>query len=141
MQAILFCLDEDEYGFDILSVLEVVRMVALTPLPDRPEWLSGVVNLRGHVIPVIDLRRRLHLPPHMPDLNTPIIIAQSADRPFGVVVDRLDTVIELGGDVVEQLAMPGREQGALVAGLAHLGHRVVKLLNVDALAAAIPVIG
>lgn len=141
MQAILFCLDEDEYGFDILSVLEVVRMVALTPLPDRPEWLSGVVNLRGHVIPVIDLRRRLHLPPHAPDLNTPIIIAQSADRPFGVVVDRLDTVIELDGDVVEPLATPGTEQGALVAGLAHLGRRVVKLLNVDALAAAIPVIG
>ena len=141
MQAILFRLDEDEYGFDTLVVLEVVRMVALTPLPDMPEWLTGVVNLRGHVIPVIDLRRRLHLPPHTPDLNTPIIIAQSATRPFGVVVDRLDTVIELGGDVVERVAAPGTEQSALVAGLAHLDHRVVKLLNVDTLAAAIPMIG
>lgn len=141
MQAIRFCLDEDEYGFDILAVLEVVRMVALTPLPDVPEWLSGVVNLRGHVIPVIDLRQRLHLPPQAPGLNTPIIIAQSAARPFGVIVDRLDTVIELDGNVVEQIATPETGQRALVAGLAHLEHRVVKLLNVDALAAAIPAIG
>ena len=66
MQAILFRLQADEYAFEVSAVTEAVRMVALAALPDAPEWLAGVVNMRGHIMPVIDLRRCLHLPAPAP---------------------------------------------------------------------------
>mgnify|MGYP000861621354 CR=1 FL=1 len=140
MQAIMFRLQADEYALEVSAVSEAVRMVALAALPDAPDWLAGVVNMRGHIMPVIDLRRRLHLPAPAPDLNTPIIIVHAGERQFGAIVDALEAVIDLPDSVVEPIAGPQAGHSALL-GFAHLDDRVVKILDPHSLAASIPVIG
>lgn len=140
MQAIMFRLQDDDYALEVSSVSEVVRMVALATLPDAPDWLAGVVNMRGHIMPVVDLRRWLHLPAPRPDLTTPIIIVHAGEQQFGAIVDALDAVIELPDVVVERLAGPQTGYAALL-GLAHLDDRVIKILDPHSLAASIPVIG
>lgn len=140
MRAIMFRLHGDEYALEVSAVSEAVRMVALAALPDAPDWLAGVVNMRGHIMPVIDLRRRLHLPAPPPDINTPIIIVHAGNQQFGAIVDALDAVIDLPDGAVEDLAGPQAGHPALLC-LAHLDDRVVKILDPSSLAASIPVIG
>ncbi len=139
MQTMIFAVGAREYALDVTAIVEVVRMVALTTLPDAPDWLAGVVNLRGHVIAVMDLRRRLALPALAPHRNTPIIIAQAAGEQFGIIVDRLVEVIDLPGASVEQItgALPAH---FAVHRLAHLDQRVVMVLDTTQLAAAMPTI-
>jgi len=139
MQAVIFRLHVDEYGLDVTAVTEVVRMVALTTLPDAPAWMAGVVNLRGHVIPVMDLRRRLHLPEQAPDRNTPILIVQAGEQRFGVIVDAVVEVLELPAASIEAITAPTFPQLA-VQQLVHLGQRMILLLDPSRLAVAIPVI-
>lgn len=76
------------------AVTEVIRMVALTPLPGTPEWLPGVVNLRGDVIPVVDLRVRLAVGEPECGLATPIVVAQHRSLRFGLIVDAVAGLID-----------------------------------------------
>lgn len=140
MQAIMFRLQADEYALEVSAVVEAVRMVALAALPDAPDWLAGVVNMRGHIMPVIDLRRRLRLPASPFDLNTPIIIVRAGEQQFGAIVDALDAVIDLPDGAVERITGTQAGHSALLA-LAHLDDRVVKILDPYSLATSIPAIG
>ncbi|MFZ1769819.1 MAG: chemotaxis protein CheW [Caldilinea sp.] len=139
MQAVIFRLQHDEYALNVTAVSEVVRMVALTPLPDAPEWIAGVVNLRGHVIPVIDLRRRLHLSVQPPDRNTSILIVQTDAQCFGMIVDALVEVLDLPAASIETITAPTTPRFAIQQ-LIHLDHRVILLLNPSTLSESIPVI-
>lgn len=139
MHTVVFQLHDNEYGFDVATVAEVVRMVALTMLPDAPDWLAGVVNLRGHVIPVMDLRRWLHLPAAAPEINTPILIVRVEGQHFGVIADELVEVIDLPDAIIQKATAPDGTLSA-VHQMARLDHRVILLLDPSKLSAAIPVI-
>lgn len=90
-----FALEEVTYALPITQVVEVIRMVAITSLPDAPVWLAGVINLRGTITPVINLRSRLSLPTQAARLDTPIIITQFDDRLIGLIIDSVRSVIKL----------------------------------------------
>jgi purine-binding chemotaxis protein CheW len=133
-QFVVFRLHAREYAFPIGQAIEVLYMVALTPLPEAPGWLPGMINMRGRVIPVMDLRTRLGLPQRTPDLNTAIIVAQAE---YGVVGLIADAVVEILALPSESIATPDALAGAThtVASVAHVGDRLIVILDVHALCA------
>jgi purine-binding chemotaxis protein CheW len=123
-------LEGREYGFPLDHVLEVVRMVALAPLPEAPSWVHGLLNLRGRTVPVIDLRVRLGLPRREPDLSTAIVVTTTGSGLLGLIADELVEVVfvaphELDPAGIETAASP------CVIALARLGDRLILLLDVD----------
>ncbi len=90
-----FRVGELHCALPIESVRQIVEMVAITPLPDAPEIVPGVINFHGQVIPLIDMRLRLQQPPHPYTLRTPILISQLDDHLAGLVVDTVLGVAEL----------------------------------------------
>lgn len=117
LQAITFALGDTRYGITIDSVLEILTLPAITPMPDLPAFIEGIINLRGNIIPVIDLRKRLNLPPHTPTPATRIIVVEFA------AAEGSDDWLEVGliVDAVRQVTTfaPGTLQPppALVGGL------------------------
>lgn len=95
-QLVGFIIGEELFGVDILTVQEIIREAAITPIPDAPDFLEGVINLRGNIIPVIDLRKRLKLvPPDQLDADIWIIILSVDGRLTGFVVDRVTKVLNV----------------------------------------------
>jgi purine-binding chemotaxis protein CheW len=95
-QLVGFFIGEEMFGVDILTVQEIIRDALITPIPDAPDFLEGVINLRGSIIPVIDLRKRLKLvqPAHL-DPDGWIIILTVEGRVTGFVVDRVTKVLNV----------------------------------------------
>ena len=93
-----FFIEDEEYGFEIHRVREILGSVAVTAVPSAPPSVRGVLNRRGTVIPVIDLRRRFGFEEMADTENTCIIIVVTEDDPAGIVVDRVSEVIEIEGD-------------------------------------------
>jgi len=101
IQLVTFRLDDQEYALDINNVVQVVRMVATTPMPEAPEIVKGVINVRGKVIPVIDVRKRFNLRAKAYDLNTQLLIAQINGRLMALIVDAVSEVLTMPAGNVE----------------------------------------
>src|SRR5262245_19962235 len=101
---VVFELDGREFALPIEDIAEILQMVLITPVPEVPPWVAGVVNLRGRVIPVIDLRTRLGIEPRTPSLNTPLLIAEQGTRKLGLIADAVRDVIVVDDDALEQPA-------------------------------------
>lgn len=104
-------------------------MVAVTSLPDAPAWLSGVINLRGRLVPVVDLRLRLGVGAPAVDLSTPIVIASHGDGVVGLIVDAVSGIVD-----VADLRWHGRSaagEGSFVLGIGHLDDRLVLVVDLD----------
>lgn len=129
-----------EQALPVEDVVEVLRMVAPAPLPGAPPWVSGVINLRGRVIPLIDLRSRLGAPIPEPDLSTPIIVVDAGRGTAGLVVDEVVEVLALPDDAV---AVPGPETAAAtaVSGVARDGNRLILVLDWGRLCEPFPEVG
>ena len=110
-QFVVFTLDEQRFGLELTAVERVVRRVEITPLPKAPEIVLGVVNVRGRVIPVVDIRRRFRLPERKPALSDQIIIARTAQRAVALAVDATIEVLDRPQeDIIEALrVLPGIE--------------------------------
>jgi purine-binding chemotaxis protein CheW len=129
---VVFELDDREFGLPIEDIAEIVPMVLVTPVPEVPPWVVGVINLRGRVIPIADLRTRLGLPPREPELNTPILVAEQGTRKLGLIADAVRDVISLPDDALE----PPTEVGAAdtgqldaVSALARADDRLIVVLD------------
>lgn len=127
-----FFLGEEEYGLPILKVREIIRMQPLTRVPLTPPFLLGVINLRGKVVPIVNLRRRFEMPDIDQTAHTCIVVVQAAGLEMGLVVDRVSDVLNVGPDDVEDLpAFDVRIDTAFLLGLAKTGGRVRMLLDID----------
>jgi purine-binding chemotaxis protein CheW len=123
-------LDGRPFALPVDHVNEVLRMVAITPLPDAPEWVAGAVNVRGDVVPVIDLRTRLGLQRRTYRLDTPIFVVTVFGRRMGVVPDAAVEVVELPAaslDDPDELIGPDHP----IAHLARVGARVIPVLVLE----------
>jgi purine-binding chemotaxis protein CheW len=124
---VIFRLRGVEHALPVEDVVEVLRMVAITPLAEAPPWVRGVIDLRGRVIPVIDLRRRLGMPEREPDLSTPILVVRGQGVTAGLVAD----------EVVEVLAVPSEAWSATdgtpsaVSSAIRYGDRLLLVLDTD----------
>jgi purine-binding chemotaxis protein CheW len=123
-----------EHALPLEQVVEVFRIVAVTPLPEVPPWVRGVMDVRGRVIPVIDLRVKLGMPARTPDLSTPIVVVEAGGMPAGLVTDEVVEVLALPGAAVEP-ADHAAGLARVVTSVARPGGRLVLVLDTEALCA------
>lgn len=132
-QYVVFLIEGEEYCIEILNVQEIIRMVPVTWLPKRAEYIIGVINLRGEIIPVIDLRIKFGLSRKDYTKFTRILIGQVAERQVGMVVDGVNEVVAVPGENIE--AAPGmvsRSKSAeYIKGIAKIEERVIVMLDLE----------
>lgn len=127
-----FNLASEQYGLEILKVREIIGMTDITPVPCMPEHLKGVINLRGRVIPVVDLRRRFGMPPTDRTRETCIIVVTLGGRDMGAIVDRVSEVVTLSPqDIGETPAFGTGVRTEFILGMGKAPQRVTILLNID----------
>ncbi len=101
LQLVGFKIAEEEYAVDILMVQEIIRMMQVTKVPNAPDFVDGVVNLRGRIIPVIDLRSKLGLPRKEVDKDKRIIVVEVAGKTVGFIVDAVTEVLRIPASITE----------------------------------------
>jgi purine-binding chemotaxis protein CheW len=101
IQLVSFNIGDEEFGVDILKVQEINRMLDVTRVPNAPEYVDGVINLRGKVIPIIDLRRRFGMERKEHDKNTRIVVVELSGKVVGFVVDAVSEVLRIPKSVTE----------------------------------------
>lgn len=102
-QLVVFTIGDEEFGVDISQVREIVRLVQITYLPKAPGFIEGVVNLRGQVLAVIDLAKRLSISSKQRGDTTRIIVVEVADITVGMIVDSVSEVLRLSSEFVEEV--------------------------------------
>lgn len=98
---VVFRVDHQSYALPLEHVTRALRMVAFTPVPDAPAWLMGVINLAGQIVPVLNLRLCMGLPPREPQLNDRLLIVNTHGQSLAVMVDEVVNVLELAPQQVE----------------------------------------
>lgn len=101
LQLVTFSIGDEEFGVEILKVQEIIRMLEITKVPKAPPFVEGVINLRGKVIPIIDLRKRFGMESRNHDKNTRIIVIEINAMIVGFVVDSVSEVLRLPANTVE----------------------------------------
>jgi purine-binding chemotaxis protein CheW len=130
MQLVTFRLGEEQFGVPIGAVQEIVRLPEVTPVPEAPWFVEGVINLRGRIIPVIDLGRRLRLPDRPRTRKARILIVETDRRQVGLIVDAASEVLRLPPNAVEppppMISGIGVEY---ITGVGKLGDHLLVLLD------------
>ncbi len=108
LQLVSFHVGDEEFAIDILGVQEIIRMVELTPVPNAPYFVEGVINLRGKVIPILDLRSRFGLSAADRTKDTRIIVVEIANTVLGFIVDSVEEVLRLPENLIETPPNTGR---------------------------------
>jgi purine-binding chemotaxis protein CheW len=131
-----FKLADEEYGLEILKVQEIIQMQAVTRVPRTPEYVRGVINLRGKVIPVIDLRQKFSLDTVKDTERTCIIVVQIASRDahmiMGIIIDEVKEVLDIKADNIEETPSFGASiDTEFILGIGKIGTSVKILLDID----------
>jgi purine-binding chemotaxis protein CheW len=133
IKVIVFALAHEEYGVEVDKVRTIERMLPMTRVPKTPAFVKGVINLRGVVVPVIDLRGRFGLPEKEYSDNTRIIIVSIKDMEVGMIVDSANDVIDVDTDLIETPPeIVGGIQAKYLRGVAKVGEgRLLVILNLE----------
>lgn len=133
-QFVVFKLDDEEYGADIVKVTVIERMLHIARVPATPAYIKGVINLRGDIIPVMDLRVRLGLPEKAEDEDTRIIIFNINNIVFGAIVDSVSEVLQLEESKIESAAGILNDKNLdYINGVAKAETKLITLLNLEKL--------
>jgi len=134
LQLVSFTIGQEEFGLNIQRIQEINRVVEITRVPNSPEFVIGVINLRGKVIPIIDLRRRFGFPPKESDKNTRIIVVELDNMVVGFIVDAVREVIRIPKSITEPpppiIAGIGSEY---IISVAKMENRLLILLDIERL--------
>jgi purine-binding chemotaxis protein CheW len=126
-----FFLDKWEYGLPIEIVREIIRMVEITPIPETPTFLAGVIDLRGEIVSIVDLRRRLGLAPKEYSLSTPIIISDISGHTTGIIVDQVSEVLTATKSQICQPSFEVPLPEDLLKGVLRLDGQLLLLLDLE----------
>jgi purine-binding chemotaxis protein CheW len=127
-----FAIGRESYGMDIRYVTEIVVMQSITAVPDMPDYIKGVINLRGSVFSVMDIRNRFHLESTDYTDRTCIIIVKVDEQQVGVIVDTVNEVIDIPGEIIESLSgFHASTESNYIQGIGKLENKVVILLNIE----------
>jgi purine-binding chemotaxis protein CheW len=134
IQLVTFSIGEEEFGVDILKVQEIIRTMEITKVPRAPEFVEGVINLRGKVIPIVDLRKRFGLETRDHDKHTRIIVIEINQMIVGFVVDSVSEVLRIPANTVEPPppVVSGLESD-YISGVGKLQDRLLILLDLNRL--------
>ncbi len=132
-QLVVFTLGDEEFGVDIAQVREIVRLVQITYLPKAPSFIEGVVNLRGQVLAVIDLSKRLNIASKPRSEQSRIIVVEVSDNTVGMIVDSVSEVLRLSSERVEEVPdiVETEVPEHYIRGVGKLTDRLLVLLDLD----------
>lgn len=127
-----FFLRGEEYGLEILKVQEIIGMMEITPVPRTPDFIRGVINLRGKVIPIIDLRLKFAMEAVGQTEQTCIIVVQARGLQMGIVVDKVSEVLDIATEDIEDAPSFGADvESDYILGIGKSEGRVKLLLDID----------
>lgn len=131
-----FYLGDEEYGIGILKVFEIIGLQEITPVPRTPDFIKGVINLRGTIHPIIDLKRKFGMGTTALNPKTSIIVvdigSDGREEKVGILVDRVSEVLKLDAEIIEEL--PNSSDSLLsdhIIGVAKVNEAVIILLNIN----------
>jgi purine-binding chemotaxis protein CheW len=133
LQLVGFRVGGEEFALDILRVQEIIRLQELTRVPSSPEFMDGVMNLRGKIIPVIALRKRFGLGHVSPDRQTRIVVVEIKGTVLGFIVDSVSEVLRIPIETVDPPPRLGKVDREYVSGVGKLDDRLLILLDLDRL--------
>lgn len=131
-----FSLGSEGYGVSIIKVKEIIGMMDITPIPRTPEFIKGVINLRGRIIPVLDLRIKFGMEPKEYNERTCIIVAEvnmnGVQKLLGIVVDMVSEVVTISDEQIEPPPEYGTNlEHSAILGIGKIKDRVVIILDID----------
>ena len=132
LQLVSFKIGDEEFGVDILSVQEINRMSQITKVPNTSDFIEGVINLRGRVIPVMDLRVKLGMPRKEHGKNTRIVVVELKGQTIGFIVDEVSEVLRISKDITEAPPeMVGGVDSDYITSIGKLEDRLLILLDLN----------
>ena len=132
LQLVTFVVGTEEFAIPILNVQEINRMMQITKVPKSPEFIEGVINLRGKIIPVMDLRKRFGIEAIENSVDSRIVVVEVTDRVVGFIVDRVNEVLRIQSDIVEPPpSMICGLDSDIVSGVGKLDDRLLIMLSLD----------
>ena len=130
LQLVTFKLGTEEFGVDILKVQEINKMMSITKIPNAPTFIEGVINLRGKIIPIVDLRKRLGFRDQMYDKSTRIIVVELDGLVLGFIVDSVSEVLRIPENTIEPPpSMVAGIESEYIEGVGKLDDRLLILLE------------
>jgi purine-binding chemotaxis protein CheW len=131
-QMVVFELADEFYGVDISGVESIIRLQGITAVPQAPDFVEGVTNLRGTVLPVIDLRRRFSLPANDRNGDTRIVVVDVEGSKVGMIVDAVTEVLRVPAEAIEPPSpLVVTASSAFITGIARLENRLVILIDLS----------
>jgi len=134
IQLVSFMLADEEYGVEVLKVREIIRMPTITKMPNTPQHVEGIINLRGKVIPIISMRRRFGLMENENNTHTRIIIMDVAGTLTGFIVDAVSEVIRIHSSEIQpppSMVMSGGIGQEFITGVFNHAERLLIIMDVD----------
>ena len=133
-QWVTFRLEGEKYGINVMRVQEVLRMTEIAPVPGAPDYVMGIINLRGNVVTVIDTRKRFGLPEGATDDATRIVIIEAEDQVIGIMVDSVAEVVDLDDSQIETAPNVGNDESSkYIQGVSSQKDQLLILVDVDKL--------
>lgn len=127
-----FIINDQIYGLEIKYITELINMQPITKMPDIPEYVKGIINLRGRVIPLIDVRLRFNMEPMDYNMKTSIIVVDIMEKSIGLIVDYVKEVITLTDENMVESTMINKKFGnQFVKGFGKIGSDILLLINCE----------
>lgn len=130
---LVFKVGNEDFGIEIRNVIEIVGIQKINEVPDLPGYMKGVINLRGRVIPVMDIRSRFHMSDREYDERTCIIVVQFDEETSGLIIDQVREVTEIADDQIEPPPVRTGGAGQYVKGIGKVNDEVKILLDIQRL--------
>lgn len=134
LQWVTYRLDEETYGINVMQVQEVLRYTEIAPVPGAPDYVLGIINLRGNVVTVIDTRSRFGLSPTDITDNTRIVIIESEEQVLGILVDSVAEVVYLRSSEIDSAPNVGTEESSkFIQGVSNRSGQLLILVDLNKL--------
>jgi len=132
VQVVVFRLAQEEYAADILSVQEIIRLLNITRVPRAEKYIEGVINLRGNIIPVLNLHSRFNIEESSDEEDKRIVVFQIDDIKAGIIVDEVSEVLHIKQDCIEDAALNNYSMNAdYLKGVAKVDNRLILILDLQ----------
>lgn len=130
-QFVTFSIDEEEFGIEILKVQEIIGYIKPTHVPNMPDFVSGVINLRGVIIPVVDVRIKFNMPQKEYNKFTVIVVIEVATKIMGIIVDAVSDVLSLTDKDIQDAPEFSKFKSEFLKGMGKIGEKLILILDID----------
>lgn len=131
-QYVTFIIAEENYGVEVLKVQEIIGMTEIVYVPNSPDFMKGVINLRGSVVPVVDMRKRFHMEQREYDMFTVIIIVEVKNVLVGMIVDSVSDVVEIPRSGIHETPhFTAKIDTEFISGIGQVNEKLTIILDID----------